>query len=171
MRSALQVGLRVLLCCLPVFAGTGETELPNFHKVDNHVYRGAQPTPDGFKKLAQTGIRTVIDLRGAEHSEADEKRIVESAGMRYVSIPMKGMRTPTDDQISRALKVMKDPNAEPVFVHCRRGADRTGAVIGCYRISHDHWDSASALQEASSYGMRWFEVPLRRYVVRYAARR
>jgi tyrosine-protein phosphatase SIW14 len=110
----------------------------------------------------------VIDLRGPEHSEADEKRIVEANGMRYVGIPMKGMRTPPDEQISEALKLMNDPNAGPVFVHCRRGADRTGAVIACYRIDHDRWDSAKALEEASRYGMRWFEIALRKYVARFA---
>ena len=27
----------------------------------------------------------------------------------------------------------------PIFVHCRRGKDRTGTVIACYRIQHDGW--------------------------------
>ena len=70
-------------------------DLPNFHKVDEKVYRGAQPTDAGFRKLANMGVRTIIDLRGPEHSQSHEKQVVEAAGMRYVSIPMKGM-TPTD---------------------------------------------------------------------------
>ena len=87
-------------------------------------------------------MKTVIDLRGSEHSMADEKRIVESAGMKYVSIPMRGMATPTDQQVLSALKIMNDPAAGPVFVHCKRGADRTGAVI------------ASANQTRQSLGQR-----------------
>ena len=141
--------------------------LPNFHEVDDHVYRGAQPTPEGFRNLADLGVKTVVDLRGPEHSEAAEKKIVEADGMRYVSIPMRGMATPTDKQISDALKLMNDPASGPVFVHCRRGADRTGAVIACYRISHDHWDSARAQDEANNFGMNYFERAIRRYVARY----
>jgi uncharacterized protein (TIGR01244 family) len=149
------------------FADSSLSGLPNFHQVDDHVYRGAQPTPDGFKNLAQMGVKTIIDLRGSEHSVADEKRVVESAGMKYVSIPMRGMATPTDEQVLSALKIMNDPASGPVFVHCRRGADRTGAVVACYRIGHDHWDSGKALNEASGFGMSWYQIALRRYVDQY----
>ena len=141
--------------------------LPNFHKVDDHVYRGAQPTPEGFRNLSKLGIKTVVDLRGSEHSEAAEKKIVEADGMRYVSIPMRGMSTPTDQQISGALKLIDDPASGPVFIHCRRGADRTGAVIACYRISHDHWDSGRAVDEANTFGMSLFQLAIRRYIAHY----
>lgn len=40
-----------------------DESLPNFQKVDDYVYRGAQPTNSGFKDLAGCGIRTVVDLR------------------------------------------------------------------------------------------------------------
>ncbi len=156
-----------LSLCLPfakAFAIQENAGLQNFHQVNSHVYRGAQPTPDGFKSLASLGIKTVIDLRGEEHSEADEKRIVEANGMRYVSIPMKGMQTPSDEEISAALALMNDDTAGPVFVHCQRGADRTGAVVACYRIEHDHWDSDQAIKEARGFGMSWYQVALQRYV-------
>jgi protein tyrosine/serine phosphatase len=113
------------------------------------------------------GVKTVIDLRGAEHSESKEKAIVESAGMRYIGIPMSGMKTPSDQQISSALKVLNDAGSGPVFVHCKRGADRTGAVIAAYRISHDHWDNAKALSEARDLGMSWYQVAIQRYVMSY----
>ena len=167
--SLFSYALVTLLCCCTAFAGAGNVDLPNFHRINDGLYRGGQPTPVGLKSLADLGVKTVIDLRGPEHSEADERRLVEAAGMRYVSIPLKGMRKPADRQISEALAVMNDPNSQPVFVHCRRGADRTGVVLACYRIQHDHWDSAEALKEATSYGMRWFEVALRNYVKGFAA--
>jgi protein tyrosine/serine phosphatase len=114
--------------------------------------------------MAKLGVKTVIDLRGAEHSEADEKRIVEAAGMHYVSIPMRGMARPTDDQIAKALSLMNDEGAGPVFIHCKRGADRTGATVACYRIQHDHWTSDKALNEARAFGMSWFQLALQNYV-------
>ena len=76
--------------------------VPNFHQVDEHVYRGAQPRGEGFASLAKIGIRTVIDLRG-EHSEEDA---VQSAGMRYVRLPWREFKAPTDSQIE-ALDVYK----------------------------------------------------------------
>jgi hypothetical protein len=42
---------------------------------------------------------------------------------------------------------------QPVFVHCKRGADRTGALIAVYRVSHDGRTAERALEEAELYGM------------------
>jgi len=166
MRSILRILLSFAAIVAIAFAGDPKG-LPNFHKVDDHVYRGGQPDDDAFSRLSGMGIKTVIDLRGAEHSEAKEKALVEAAGMRYVSIPMWGMRTPSDAQISSALKLMNDANAGPVFVHCKRGADRTGGVVACYRIEHDRWDSSNALREARSLGMSWYQLAIQHYVAEY----
>ncbi len=43
----------------PVVAG-----VPNFHEVDANVYRGAQPSLEGFRSLAALGVKTIVDLRG-----------------------------------------------------------------------------------------------------------
>ena len=156
----------VTLTC--AWAGSQNENLPNFQKVDDHVFRGAQPAQSGFSDLAQLGIKTVIDLRDiGEHSQADEQKTVTDLGMRYVSIPMKGMSAPTGDQIAAVLTLFNDPASEPVFVHCKRGADRTGTVIAIYRISHDGWENHKALSEAKSLGMGFYESAMQHYVMDY----
>jgi tyrosine-protein phosphatase SIW14 len=145
--------------------------VPNFQKVNDQVYRGAQPTTIGFTSLAKLGIKTVIDLRQiGEHSQADEEKLVKASGMRYVSIPMRGMSAPTEEQITKILHLFYDASAGPVFVHCRRGADRTGTVVACYRISHDGWDNRKALREAKQYGMSMWERAMQSYVLRFEPR-
>jgi uncharacterized protein (TIGR01244 family) len=162
----------VVLCAFLVsasgFSAAGELPgIPNFQKVNDQVYRGGQPEPEGFANLAALGIKTVVDLRWTgEHSQADEQRIVESTGMRYVSVPMKGMATPDASSVAAVLALLEN-SAGPVFVHCQRGADRTGAVIACYRIQHDGWGAKSALEEAGSFGMSWYQRALRNYVVHF----
>jgi protein tyrosine/serine phosphatase len=54
-----------------------------------------------------------------------------------------------------------------VFVHCRRGKDRTGTVIACYRIQHDGWDNRHALEEAKEHGMSSFERAMRAYILSF----
>ena len=84
--------------------------------------------------------------------------------MRYVSIPFRGMSPPSPADVAKVLALFDDPSASPVFVHCRRGADRTGTVIACYRIAHNGWDNQKALQEAKQDGMSWTEVAMHHYV-------
>jgi protein tyrosine/serine phosphatase len=62
---------------------------------------------------------------------------------------------------------LNDTSAGAVFVHCRRGADRTGTAIAVYRISHDHWDNKQALHEAKDFGMSMFARGMQHYVADY----
>src|SRR6185369_3871498 len=141
--------------------------VPNFHVVNENVLRGGQPTDTGFKNLADLGVKTIVDLQEEGDRAKGEKRLVKALGMKYVNIPMKGMTTPTEKQISHALKALNDTSDGPVFVHCKRGADRTGVVIACYRVQHDNWDNQKALSEARNYGMSWYQFPLKSYVKSY----
>jgi len=165
-RRAAIFGFTASLTLASAWASSQNENLPNFQKVDDHVYRGAQPSDNGFKDLAQLGVKTVVDLRDiGEHSQAGEQKVVTDLGMRYVSIPMHGMSTPKDDQVAAVQALFNDTASGPVFVHCKRGADRTGMVVAVYRISHDQWDNKKALTEAKSYGMSIFERAIQHYVM------
>jgi len=149
------------------FAGAEQASgVPNFHQVNQQVFRGAQPTKEGWSSLAKLGVKVVIDLRqdkeGGEHLISAEAKAVQEAGMRYVNVPLKGIVAPPDDQIAKILTILNGP--DPAFVHCREGKDRTGVAIACYRIAHDRWDSKRALDEAKAIGMHWKEVGMKHYI-------
>jgi uncharacterized protein (TIGR01244 family) len=152
---------------LPAWPALAETPaIPNFHQVNDHVYRGGQPSPETWPTLAKMGVKTVIDLRREdEHSTAAEAQAVTAAGMKYINVPMKGVVSPTNEQIAKVLQHLN--SQEPVFVHCKRGADRTGTVIACYRIMHDSWQRPRALQEAKSLGMGMVQLGLKRYIMSF----
>jgi len=158
------LALSFAIAVWPAIAQT--STIPNFHQVNDHVYRGGQPAPDAWQSLAKMGIKTVIDLRREdEHSTAAEAQAVAAAGMNYVNVPMKGVVAPTNEQISKILALLN--SNEAVFVHCKRGADRTGTVIACYRIAHDRWQRQQALQEAKSFGMGLVQVGLKHYIMAF----
>ena len=155
---------------LPAFAGSSVPGISNFYKVDQHVYRGAQPTDEGLKYLGKIGVETVIDLRETDERSTAEEKVVTAAGMKYVNIPMSGLTPPTEAEISKILGILEDDKTGAVFVHCKRGADRTGAVIASYRIDHDHWDNNRALSEAMARGMSFFQFPRQGYIRAFTPR-
>jgi protein tyrosine phosphatase (PTP) superfamily phosphohydrolase (DUF442 family) len=157
---------RILLFLLGVsaFAESSAPGIKNFYQVDEHVFRGAQPTVEGFQYLAKNGVKTIIDLRESDARASEEQRVVTTAGMKYINVPMTGLTPPTSAEITKILQVLEDNTIGPVFVHCKRGADRTGAVIAAYRIQHDHWENARALSEAMSRGMSFFQYPRQGYI-------
>ena len=161
-------GLLVLSLCAAGLQAASPTEVPgvhNFHQVNEHVYRGAQPSSQGFANLAKLGIKTVIDLRG----EKSEANVVEQAGLHYVYMPWSGFKAPTDREMATVLSLLDNSSDWPVFVHCKRGADRTGTAIACYRISHDHWSNEKALEEAKGFGMSSLEIAMRHYIENFGA--
>jgi uncharacterized protein (TIGR01244 family) len=142
-------------------------ELPNFHQVNEQLYRSGQPKSGGLKKLADFGIRTIINLRGASDETKAEEAEAKKLGLRYFNIPMSSAGRPTDDQVKRVIDVIEAEENAPVLIHCRRGSDRTGAIIAIYRIKRDGWAADRALDEAKRYGMGFVQFRKRGYIKDY----
>jgi len=125
--------------------------LANVARLSPQFYRGAQPTAEGYRGLRDLGIRTVISFRHFFGSR-DE---AEAAGLDYVSIPIYaavGSSAPSPRQVEQFFDVVLDPARQPVFIHCRHGADRTGIMAALYRIECQGWTKAEAIEEMQAFG-------------------
>ncbi len=141
-----------------------EAALPNFHLVNTQLYRGAQPKPGGLKRLKTIGVRTIVNLRGADEHTQEEEQEAAMLGLRYYNVALPEFSKPNDQEVQRVLDLINAPDNQPVFVHCRRGADRTGTIIAAYRITHDGWTAAEAKKEADKYGMSWTQRGMKHYI-------
>lgn len=120
-------------------------ELPNAYQLTENFYRGAQPTIIGYRMLAERGVKTIISFR----THKPNKQLIESLGMKSVHIPLiPALITPS--QMAEFLRIVADPKNQPVYVHCRHGADRTGTMVAMYRIVFQHWTQKQALEELKS---------------------
>lgn len=144
--------------------------LPVFYQVDEGLYRGAQPSPEGIERLARMGIRTVISLRQPSRAMVEERRQVERLGMRWVHIPMWFWWSPSDRQVRQFLSVATDPASRPVFVHCRQGRNRAGVMCAVYRVAYQGWDPQHAYAEGRRLGLVPWNL-LSRYVLFHAVPR
>jgi protein tyrosine/serine phosphatase len=139
-------------------------ELPNFHLVNSQLYRGAQPKTGGLQRLKTIGIKTIVNLRGAdEHTQAEERE-ARTLGLRYYNVALPEFSRPKGKDVERVLDLINATENQPVFVHCRRGADRTGTVIASYRITHDGWTATEAKKEAEKYGLSWTQRGMKHYI-------
>lgn len=123
--------------------------IKNFGCVNQQFYRGAQPKGEDYQALAALGIKTIIDLQ--REGEPNEQRMVEAAGMKFFRIPMSDRSSPSHHSAAQFLSIVNDPANQPVFVHCRGGRHRTGAMIAIYRLANDGWTADQAFAEMKQY--------------------
>ncbi len=139
----------------------------NFDRVNDHLFRGGDPSLVGLSELGAMGVKLDIDLREPSAATDVEKKAAGKLGIKYVEIPFGPFSAPSQQQMERALSLLLQNTGTTVYVHCRRGKDRTGTVIACYRIQHDHWDNRRALAEARRHGMSFTERGMQAYILHF----
>jgi protein tyrosine/serine phosphatase len=129
------------------------TQLANFHQVSPVLYRGAQPTKEGFIKLKELGIKTILNLR---FFNSDKKKL-DGLDLQYFEVPMNASNV-KEYQIAAALKIILNPSNQPVFIHCLHGSDRTGIIAASYRIIEQNWSKSDALDEFVNGGFGYHKI-------------
>jgi protein-tyrosine phosphatase len=142
--------------------------LHRLYRVNEHIYRSAQPTQEGLESLPALGIKTVIDLRGPSE-RSGEAQLLESLGIKYVNIPMPPMGSPSVESVKQALALLDDERNWPILVHCKHGVDRTGTVIACFRISEEGWSNQRALDEARLRGLAPTQTAKKHFILNWPA--
>ena len=141
--------------------------LPNGGRVNDVLYRGAQPHTEGIQELKKLGITTIVDLRGENPELRDSERLqAESLGIRFVSIPVSGWAPPSNDQVAQFLALFRNNPKQKVFVHCRFGDDRTGVFVATYRMAYEGWPATQAMNEMYFFGFNGFWHPSMKSFIR-----
>src|SRR5579883_1695601 len=136
----------------------------NFGKVSEHLYRGAQPDAAGIASLKKLGVKLIVNLRMPGETWKQKEAEATANGILYTNFPMSGIGSPKSEQVKQILALFESCT-DPIFIHCQHGCDRTGTIVACYRIQHDHWANQLALNEAKTYGISRFEYFMRRFVM------
>jgi protein tyrosine/serine phosphatase len=95
----------------------------------------------------------VVDLRPF-HSDAEK---LAGTGVDYVQVPAFTWSL-GNRQVARFLTIATDPDRAPVFVHCKYGADRAGAMCAVYRIVIEGWTKDQALAEMTKGGFSFHGI-------------
>jgi tyrosine-protein phosphatase SIW14 len=146
--------------------------ISDFGKVNDFLYRGAQPKDDGLEQLKKFGIDTIVDLRGELHGLIEnERQRAESLGIRFINLPGSGWATPKDEEIAQFFSLVRERPKRKIFIHCWLGGDRSGMFIAAYRIAFEGWSPQQAIQEMRTFHYLHFWHPnMARWVKRFPDR-
>lgn len=133
----------------------------NLYRVTPALYRSEQLGAKDVAVLQQNNIKTIINLRFFDRDEDQED--LTALKLNLVNQPLTAWHV-TPKQIAQVLyQIEQSQQQGPVLVHCRHGADRTGLIIGMYRIIYQGWAPEAAKQEMMQgpYGFHtiWRNIP------------
>ena len=150
-----------VLAVPPLFASQSLTLPYNFRIIDENVCAGGHPLgPDNnfgnsdekvlsiLDFLKSRGIKQVIDLENTGRIQDRYRRLLDTAKIKRLHIPMHSSKVPN----SREWAAIKEAMKSPVYVHCKWGADRTGAVIGRYLVEEKGLAPEKAYREVITGG-------------------
>jgi len=101
------------------------------------LYRSNHPLPWQVRQAARRlGLKTVINLRG-ERAGCGSDRLgraaARDAGLIQLDAPFESRGAPHKDRILRLADLLRTA-PEPILIHCKSGADRTGLVAGIWLL-------------------------------------
>jgi protein tyrosine/serine phosphatase len=117
------------------------SDLENFYRVSEDVYRSKQPNSDQMSALERMGVRAILNLR-EYHTDEREAR---HTGLKLYRIPVNAEEI-DDDFMVRALRTITH-SEKPILIHCWHGSDRTGVVVAMYRMVIQGWPRDKAIDE------------------------
>lgn len=129
-----------------------KADLPNFHKVHSYLYRGGEPTEKGMNKLKSLDINYIIDLRHKTLKSKKEAKEARALGIEYLNLPMDSS-APTKAEVDTFMDTVTKAydNHQKVYVHCAHGSDRTGCMVGIWRVTKDGLSYKQAYKEMRKY--------------------
>lgn len=138
-------------------------------KITDRLSVGGQPSEEGLQRLAEEGVKTVVNLRTTGEkdqplSPEEEGRKVGDLGMRYVHIPV-SMKSMGPEQVERFRDELKGAPS-PVFVHCASGK-RAGAFAMMATAVESRMTGEDTLKKAESMGFECDVPELKEFVKGY----
>ncbi len=144
----------------------------NFGVVETgEIYRSGRLTPRMFRKvIGENNIKTVLDLGAYQPGSPEdlrEQQLAEELGAERYRFYLDGDGTGNPNYYVQALRLMSDPEAQPILIHCAAGAQRTGVLVLLYRHVVQGQDLARAYPESFQYKHKPDEWELLTYVAQW----
>lgn len=126
----------------------------NFHTVEpGKFYRCKQVSPQKLQDyIKRFGIKTIINLRGTNENQKwwqAEKALATRYNVLHIDINLSADKYPTLKELTKLIETFKIA-PQPILVHCRAGADRTGLAAALWVIEKMNGNKHLALKQLST---------------------
>lgn len=148
MKGALAI---LLFLTISFLAAATTDEIPNLQNIRYDIYTSGQPTEEGFQKLADMGVKSVINVLPEKECLPGEESVVHSKKMTYLALPFDPatIKLETVQQFGALLRDQK----KPVLIHCSTG-NHVGGMWFAYRVLVEKAHLGVALKEARLIGLK-----------------
>jgi protein tyrosine/serine phosphatase len=123
----------------------------NRHRLDEKMWRSAQPGRRALRWARDAGVRTILNLRGERldcGTYLTERDACQELGLRLVNFPIRSRGMP-DKQSVHAMANLFEHLEYPVLMHCKSGADRAGLMSVLYMHLHKGQPMEVAMRQLS----------------------
>jgi len=127
--------------------------IPQFAYVNPKVAAGLRPAEsDGLDWLQANNYRTVLFLRLPGEKDDADRKLAEKRGLKYVSIEVSPSLL-TKELIDEFIKLVRDPQQQPLFVYDRDGALAGGLWYLWFRLVEEAPEDVARIR-ARTLGLR-----------------
>ena len=121
------------------------------------LYRSNHPQPWQLAgAMRRFGLRSVVNLRGQRvecGSDALSREAAQRLGLAHYDAPFESRGAPHKDRILRLAEIFERIE-EPVLIHCKSGADRTGLAAGLWLLLQGR----SPEEAMAQLSLRWGHI-------------
>lgn len=139
----------VLLTACATTSQNYDHGVPNLAQVEEGVWRGGQPTAEGWAYLRSLGVTNTIKLNPVSEGSDD---LALSNGIQVLYFPITTIQQTLDEPKEETVYDAALSITNGTFVHCTHGEDRTGLVVGVYQVRVRHWTKEAAYKEMMDHG-------------------
>lgn len=95
------------------------------------LFRSTPLTEQDFAGYKELGIRTILNLDSLETNESFDN----ASGLQVINVPFPAFKgVPALDSVDYIAQILVDTRVYPMVVYGKNAIDRTGFVVGLYRV-------------------------------------
>jgi len=111
-----------------------------------------QPDRAGFAAAKAAGVEVVIDLRASGERDWDEAPVVETLGLEYRNVPVRGSEAFDEATFAEIEAIVRDHAPSEILIHCSSG-NRAAAWLTWHLVEGHGLPIAKAIEVGARAGM------------------